>query len=73
MGVLVGSEEVAVEHLVVCMHLLVAMVHTMVAQHGLAARAGGDGWVGAGGSSARWWRHLEERHDTHGVARGTWR
>ena len=73
MGMLAGGEEVAVEHLGVSMHPLVATIRTMVAQRGLATRAGGDGRVGVGGSSAWWWRRSEERCNAHGVARGTWR
>ena len=63
--------EEAMEHLGAHAHPLVAAVCTAVAQRGLAARAGGDGWVGTGSSNTRWWRHSEERHDAHGVARGT--
>ena len=59
------------KHLGAYAHPLVATVRTVVAERGLAVRADGDGRVGADDSSARWWRHSEERHDMHGVAQGT--
>ena len=59
------------KHLGAYAHPLAAAVRTVLAERGLVVRADGDGRVGADDSSARWWRHLEEMRDVHGVARGT--